>query len=579
MSAQPWPTRPSPAPDSGGGWLLPLGVVMIGSFMAVLDTSIVNVAIPTMQNELGASADQVLWVATGYTLALGVVVPLSGWLADRHGLDRILNVALILFVIGSALCGLATGINAMIAFRILQAVGGGLLPAVSQTMVYRIVPRERIGTAMGVFGLGVIFAPAIGPTLGGYLVEYVNWRLIYFINVPIGALAVVLSLLVLPRFPRLSGQRFDLAGWLTVSTGLFSLLLAFSEGERWHWDSYSIRLLILLGLVSLAVFVVIELYVEEPILDLRVFRSPTFSISAVLVGILVVGLFTSLYYVPLFMQQAQGLGAFQTGLTLLPPALVTMVMMPLSGWLYDRIGARWPVAVGVLLVALSTYLMHAVSLDTPRGLIILWMAIRNLGMGMSLMPVITAALSMVPPEKVSRASAITNIIQRVASALGLAVLGAVLSNHQAQQFADRAALLPAVDPGFPLLHSIASQGQAGVLRLYTVLQLQVFGTALGDVFLLTAGLTALGVPLALMLPQRRPQRATARVPAAVPQVAISVAATPEARMPEPDSGDSQVGPGDAVPIDVPGIPAPWSNEPVGLGRAPAPRLVEGHGRR
>jgi EmrB/QacA subfamily drug resistance transporter len=479
---------------------------MIGSFMAVLDTSIVNVAIPTIQAELGASFDQAEWIATGYTLALGVVVPVSGWLGDRYGLDRVQNVALLLFVAGSALCGLSVSVNEMIVFRILQAVGGGLLPAVSQAMVYRLVPRERIGTAMGVYGLGVIFAPAIGPTLGGWLVEYVNWRLIYYINVPIGLAGALFSYMVLPRFPSAPGRRLDVAGWASIGVGLFALLLGLSEGERWHWDSYGVRLLLVLGVLSLALFVVIELSTDEPLLDLRVFRSRTYTVAAILVALLSNGLFAALFFIPLFLQQGQGLGAFETGLTMLPPALVTVVMMPLSGWLYDRIGARWPAAVGTLLLATSTYLMHGISVSTSRGQFMLWLAIRNLGMGMAFMPIVTVSLSAVPAHLVSRASAINNIVQRVASAFGLAILGAVLTRHEAQQFADRAALLPAVDPGFPLLQQIASQGPRGLLYLYNALQLDVFANALGDVFLLTAGLTALGVPLALLLPERRRRR-------------------------------------------------------------------------
>ncbi|MEA2615551.1 MAG: hypothetical protein QOE72_1334 [Chloroflexota bacterium] len=510
------PRRPRPrsrtavAPAAGQapdrGWLLPLSVVMIGSFMAVLDTSIVNVAIPTIQAELGASFDQAEWIATGYTLALGVVVPVSGWLGDRYGLDRVQNVALLLFVAGSALCGLSVSVNEMIVFRILQAVGGGLLPAVSQAMVYRLVPRERIGTAMGVYGLGVIFAPAIGPTLGGWLVEYVNWRLIYYINVPIGLAGALFSYMVLPRFPSAPGRRLDVAGWASIGVGLFALLLGLSEGERWHWDSYGVRLLLVLGVLSLALFVVIELSTDEPLLDLRVFRSRTYTVAAILVALLSNGLFAALFFIPLFLQQGQGLGAFETGLTMLPPALVTVVMMPLSGWLYDRIGARWPAAVGTLLLATSTYLMHGISVSTSRGQFMLWLAIRNLGMGMAFMPIVTVSLSAVPAHLVSRASAINNIVQRVASAFGLAILGAVLTRHEAQQFADRAALLPAVDPGFPLLQQIASQGPRGLLYLYNALQLDVFANALGDVFLLTAGLTALGVPLALLLPERRRRR-------------------------------------------------------------------------
>jgi EmrB/QacA subfamily drug resistance transporter len=252
---------------------------MIGMFMAILDTSIVNIAIPTIDNQLGASPDLGEWVATGYNLALGVVVPTSGWLGDRFGLERVQTVALILFVIGSALCGLSSSITVMIAFRLFQAIGGGLLPAVSLTIVYRLVPPEKIGVAMGIFGFGTVFAPAIGPALGGFLVQYSSWRLIYFINIPIGIVGAALSYRLLPRFARAPGRRFDLAGWVTIAVSLFSLLLALSEGEKWHWTSYKVLVLLAVGALSLALFVVIELSTERPLLDLGIFKSFNFTIS------------------------------------------------------------------------------------------------------------------------------------------------------------------------------------------------------------------------------------------------------------------------------------------------------------
>ena len=482
--------------------MLPLAVLVVGMFMAVLDTDIVNVAIPRMQSQFGATTDQVQWVATAYTLALGIVVPISGWLGDRYGLDRIYRFALIGFAAGSALCGLAWSLNILIAFRIVQAIGGGLLPAVAQALLYRMVPREKMGTAMGFFGLGVLFAPAVGPTVGGYLVEYVNWRLIFYINIPIAVLGVVAAAAVLPRFPRKGGQRFDGAGFATVATGLFALLLALSEGASWGWTSYRVLILIAVGLLSLALFVVVELSVEQPMLDVRIFRNWYYTNSSLLMAILFAALFAGFFYVPLFLQEGQGLGALQAGLTLLLPALITGMVMPISGQLYDRIGARWPATVGLLLVAYGTYLIHGVTLATSNGQIGLWMSIRSVGLGLSIMPIMTAGMASISSEAVGRASAMNNIVQRVASALGLGVLTAVLTSQQAQQMSDRAVLLPSVAPGFPQLQGMAAQGQAGVLSLYNSTTLQVFGTAVGDIFLLTAGLTAVGVLLALMLPAR-----------------------------------------------------------------------------
>jgi EmrB/QacA subfamily drug resistance transporter len=496
--AAPRPEIPAPA----GGWLLPLVVVMIGSFMALLDTSIVNVATSKIQAEFGASTDQVQWIATGYSLALGIVVPTSGWLGDRFGLKPLYVVSLLGFVAGSALCGLAWNLDSLIVFRVVQAVGGGLLPVLAQTIIYRLVPRDRIGAAMGLYGLGIVVAPAIGPALGGWLVEDVNWRLIFYINVPIGVLGALAAVSILPHFAARRGQRFDLLGFMFIAGGLFALLLAFSEGSSWGWSSYRVLMLVAAGLLSLAVFVVVELSVEQPILDLRVFHNWGFSLSAVLIALISTGLFAGAFYVPLFLQQGEGFGAFQAGLTLLVPAAVMSVLMPISGRLYDRIGARWPGAAGLALVALGTYLLHGIEPQTPRSAIILVSSIRNVGIGLAMMPIMTGAMAAVRADAVAQASAVNNIIQRVSAALGLAVLTSVLTAHQAQQVADGAALLPSVSPGFPQLQQLAAQGQSAVMGLYTALQNQAFGGGLGDVFLLTAGLSAAGALLALMLPSR-----------------------------------------------------------------------------
>ncbi|MEA2671324.1 MAG: hypothetical protein QOG45_1544 [Chloroflexota bacterium] len=486
-----------------------MGVVVVGMFMAVLDTSIVNVAVPRIQTQFGASNDDVQWIVTAYTLSMGVVVPVSGWLGDRFGLRRIYNLAMVLFVIGSALCGLAWGLNSLVGFRILQAVGGGLLPAISMAMVYRIAPRERIGMAMGLYGLGIVFAPALGPTLGGYLVEYVDWRLIFYINVPIGIMGLAAAMLVLPRWPAGTTQRLDAAGFAFVSSSLFSLLLALSEGSNWGWGSYRVLGLLAFGSLTMAIFVVIELSVEHPMLDLRIFRYWAFTNSTLLIGILMAGLMAGFFYVPLFIQQGQGLGAFDTGLILLPSALLTAVLMPISGRLFDRVGARWPAAIGLLITAYGTYLMHDLGADTTRMQVVTWMSIRSMGMGLAMMPIMTGAMTVIPTAKVGRASAVSNIVQRSSAALGLAVLTSVLTSHQAQQMAGRAALLPAVSPGSTSVQGVSGGGPGAMLGLMRGTQVQVFGNAVDDLFLLTAGITAVGVLLAVMLPTGRPRRAPA----------------------------------------------------------------------
>jgi EmrB/QacA subfamily drug resistance transporter len=507
-------THTAPVAPPGGGWGLPLAVLIAGMFMSVLDISIVNVAILTMQNDFGVTTDEIQWVATSYELALGVVVPVSGWLADKFGPTRVYNISLAAFAAFSALCGLAWNLESMIAFRVLQAIPGGILPVVTLTILYRIVPRGKIGSAMGMYGLGIVVAPAIGPTLGGYLVEYVDWRLIFFINVPVGILGVVAALMVLPAYRGARAGRFDVLGFLTIATGLFSLLLALTEGQDWGWTSYPTLILLTVGVLSMALFVVVELEVDEPLLDVRVFRHWAFTNSLLLVAVLSIGLFTVLFYVPLFFQQAQGLGAFETGLLLLPQALVMAVAMPIAGQLYDRIGPRWPAAIGLLVTAIGTYLLCTTTVDSSNSSVMWLLTLRAAGMGLCMMPIMTGGLSVVPPSQVSQASAFNNVVQRTTAALGLAVLTAMVTNQQAQQIGDRTALIPAGAP-MPQLGAQADE-MSGLLAVYQQTQTHVFVSAINDMYIVTAIVTAAGVVLALMLHHGPPQAVPEEAPAAEP---------------------------------------------------------------
>ncbi|HEY0813321.1 MAG TPA: DHA2 family efflux MFS transporter permease subunit [Pseudonocardia sp.] len=481
-----------------GGWGLPLLVLIVGMFMSILDTSIVNVAIPTIQNVFGTTTDDIQWIATSYTLTLGVVVPLSAWLSDRFGVARTYIWALLLFSAGSALCGVAWNLESMVVFRIIQAIPGGILPVVALSMVYRIVPKAKIGQAMGMYGLGIIVAPAIGPTLGGYLVEYVDWRLIFFINVPVGILGAIAAVLVLPKFPSVKAGRFDVLGFVTIAGGLFALLLALSEGQSWGWTSYRIIMLLGAGVILLALFVVVELEVDKPLLDVRVFRYWPFTNSLLLISVLMVGLFAVLFYVPLFLQQAQGLGAFNAGLLLLPQALVMAVLMPIAGRLYDKIGPRWPAVVGLTIVAVGTYLLHNLTLDTSRTEIAELLALRASGMGLAMMPIMTSGVAAVPVDKVGAASAFNNVVQRSAAALGLAVLTAVMTTQRAQMTGDRTSLIGG-DTSMPTLLPGLNGEMVGRYATYTQTQSQVFVAALDQLMIITSVLTLIGVGLAFLL--------------------------------------------------------------------------------
>ncbi|HYZ36235.1 MAG TPA: DHA2 family efflux MFS transporter permease subunit [Pseudonocardiaceae bacterium] len=473
-------------------------MLIIGMFMSVLDTSIVNVAIPTIQNEFGGTTDDVEWVVTGYTLTLGVVVPITAWLADRIGLKQLYNLALLAFAGGSALCGIAGDLNSLVIFRILQAVPGGILPVITLAILLRIVPRHQLGSAMGLYGLGIVFAPGIGPVLGGYLVEYANWRLIFYINVPIGILGALAATLVLPQFPRLAGRRFDLLGFLTVASGLFTLLLATSEGENWGWTSYPILGLFTYSILSLALFVVIELEVADPLLDIRIFRYFAYTNSLILIAVLMTVMYGILFYIPQVLQLVQGWGAFNAGLTVLPQAAVMAVLMPLAGRIYDRIGPRWPATIGLSIVAVSTYLLHTITVDTPRQHIMWLMTLLGVGLGLAFMPILTGGVAVIPLTRTNAASALNNVVQRVSGAIGLAVLTAILTNQRAEQLAGRAALVPATTPT-PHIGDASVPDWLSIYALYQQTQQLAFVRSIDDLFLIATGLSTLAALGALLL--------------------------------------------------------------------------------
>lgn len=491
------------APATAGSaprWGLPLAVLVIGMFMSVLDTSIINVAIPAMQNDFAVSTDQIQWISTSYTLALGVVVPASAWLGERLGLKRLYLITLVSFSAFSALCGMAGGLNSMIVFRILQAVPGGIIPVTCLTMVYRMVPKDKIGAAMGVYGVGIVVAPAVGPTLGGYLVDTFNWRLIFFVNVPVGLLGAAAALAVLPTVPGSPGRRFDLPGFVCIAAGAFALLLAVSEGSTWGWTSYPILMLTAIGIDLVALFVVIELHVEQPLLDVRILRYWPFVNSLLLIAALSIGLFAMLFFLPVFLQEGQNITAFNTGLYLLPESLIMAVMMPIAGRLFDKIGPRWLAAIGLTIAAYGTWLLSRINADITHGEVVLWTCVRGLGNGMAMMPIMTAGLSSLPARYTSSGSAFNTLVQRVSAAFGLAALSALATAQQAQLMANRSALLTGVGATVnPRILAMQNKGPGGLIPLWNELNLQVQAQAYSNGFLIAGACTLVGAVLALFL--------------------------------------------------------------------------------
>ena len=504
------PPRP-PAPEEARGhvahWLVPVLVALIGAFMAILDTSIVNVAIPTMMSVFGVDTASVQWVATAYLLALGVVVPFSGWLGDRLGFKNLYILSMAVFVVGSLMCAVSWSLQILIVARVIQALGGGMIMPTTMAMVYRLVPRDRIGRAMGIFGIALLVAPALGPTLGGYLVEYVDWRWIFTINLPIGVIGILLSWSFLPEFSSAHPGRLDISGSVTSAVALFSLLLALSKGSDWGWGAEPTVMLFFISFVAFVLFIYVELTSENPLLELRVFKYPTFTWANLLIVVSTVGMYAGLFYLPLFLQNIRGLGALETGLLLMPGALVSGMMMPVIGRLYDKVGPRPLVIIGISLLALTTYFFHFLSVETATSTVIVWVMLRGVVMPLANMPAQTAALADIPDALVGRASAVTNIIGRVSGSFGIAVLTSILTTRQAVHRADISWSLTGSNP--TLTATLAklgaafgggSRGRGGAVAYVGGLVTQnSYVNAIDDVFLITAAFTIIALIPAFFL--------------------------------------------------------------------------------
>jgi EmrB/QacA subfamily drug resistance transporter len=491
--------------------------------MSILDTSIVNVATPTMMNVFNADPDSIQWVSTIYMLALGVVIPLSGWLGDLMGFKRLYILSMAAFVAGSLLCALAWDLNSLIGARVIQAIGGGMIMPTTMAMIYRMVPRDKIGSGMGIFGIALLVAPAIGPTLGGYLVEYVDWRWIFTINLPIGVIGMLLAFFVLPEFQSKHPGRLDMGGAVTSAAALFCLLLALTKGADWGWADERTLLLFCASFFSFILFIYIELTSDNPLLDLRVFRYPSFTLANLTIIVTMIGMFSGLFFLPLFLQSIRGIGAMETGLLMLPGALVSGLMMPIIGRLFDKIGARPLVIVGLLLMAFITFLFRNLNLATATTTIMLWTLFRGLVMPLANMPAQTAAMVDIPTEMIGRASAITNIVGRVSSSFGIAVLTAMLTKRQtlhAARLAWEVSPANSTAMGF-LTHAEAAVGggahgkSMALAYLWGIVEKTSFVSAIDDVFIVTAAFTLIALVPAVFLKRSKPAVASQQRQAAM----------------------------------------------------------------
>ncbi|MGQ4484952.1 DHA2 family efflux MFS transporter permease subunit [Streptomyces sp. 372A] len=474
------------SPPGGGGTssdkldskvLLVAGVVVLGGIMSILDITVVSVGLQTFQKEFHATSAQVAWTMTGYTLALASVIPLTGWAADRFGTKRLYLLAVALFAAGSALCAAANSLEMLVAFRVIQGLGGGMLMPLGMTILTRAAGPERVGRVMAVLGIPMLLGPIFGPILGGWLIDVATWHWIFLINLPIGAIALVYAALVLPKDNVEPSETFDWVGVLLLSPGLASFLYGVSSipetGTVW---ATKVLVPAIIGLVLVAAFVPWALRPANihPLIDLRLFQNRDLSVAVIAMSLFAMAFFGASLLFPLYFQQVRGESALDSGLLLAPQGIGAMITMPIAGMLADRIGPGKIVMTGIAVITVGMGMFTQLAADTSYAYIITALFIMGLGMGASMMPIMASALATLREHTVARGSTLMNIVQQVAASIGTALFSVLLTNG---------------------LKDITARTPGGIK--------DQMGDAFASVFLVAAVLIAVCLIPALLLPRRK----------------------------------------------------------------------------
>ncbi|HET9720044.1 MAG TPA: DHA2 family efflux MFS transporter permease subunit [Solirubrobacteraceae bacterium] len=477
------------------GLLLVAGVVVLGTVMSILDTTVVNVAINTLAATFHTTLPTIQWVATGYTLALATVIPLSGWIADRFGTKRLYMASITLFVLGSALSGLAQSATEIIVFRVIQGLGGGMIMPAGMTILTKAAGPQRIGRVMAILGIPMMLGPILGPVLGGWLVTDVSWRWIFFINAPLGVVALICALRVLPRDIGHAEEKLDLVDLLLASPGLAVLIYGLANSDPGGFGQAKVLIPIATGLVLLALFVVHALRARNPLIDLRLFSDRIFTTSSVALVLMIISVFGSFLLLPLYLQEVRGESALNSGLLLIPQGIGSMVMMPVAGILSDKIGSGRIAPFGLIIIGVSVLWLTGVGAHTPYWQLEIDLFVNGIGLGLTMMPIFTGAIQTITDAAAARASALLNIIQQAGASVGTSVLSVLLASAIAGRLG-------------------AHAGGAGA-ALSPALRTRVaapMAHAFGQTFWWALALIGVALLASLFLPKQRPTHAGGAAP-------------------------------------------------------------------
>ncbi len=500
-----------------------LANVMIGTFMAVLDATIVNVALPKIMASFGAGIDKIEWVLTAYMLAMAVMLAVSAWLADRFGYKRMYFFGLMLFTFGSFLCGFSHNEDMLIFSRVIQGLGAGAIQPIGMAIVTREFPPGQRGVALGFWTVAAAASASFGPLIGGYLVDNFSWQLIFDINVPIGIIGLFVTVVIQKEYINKKTRKFDIVGFIAAIIFLPLTLYALSEGNATTnsagWHAPYVLLSFAVAIIAFAIFIGNEILVKEPLIDLKLFSYYNFSISNFIMLMFGVGMFGSIFLLPLYLQNSLGYTAIQAGAVFLPIGIIQGAISPVAGIFGDKTNLKIPIVIGIILLAASFYMNSYLSYLTEHWYIMFALYLRGLGMGMMFAPLSAISLLEIPRDKMAQASGLINVVRQLGGSFGVALLSTILAtrvNFHSQLYGG------AIDSGSQIFRTttahiighieqtagstFAMAQKQGMIAIMEHVNRQAFIQGIDDDFLIAAIITIAGVIPVMWLKGKRKKK-------------------------------------------------------------------------
>jgi EmrB/QacA subfamily drug resistance transporter len=466
-----------------------LTVMLLGAFVAILNQTLMNVALPEMMIDLEISANTAQWLTTGYMLVNGVLIPVTAFLIERFTTRQLFLTSMGLFAGGTLICAVAPDFSILLLGRVVQAAGAGIIMPLLMIVILTIFPIAKRGQAMGLIGLAMTFAPAIGPTLSGWIVQNYSWRVLFYIVLPIAIIDFLIAAVLLKNVTNQTFPKIDLTGIILSTLGFGGLLYGFSSAGSLGWTSIEVITTLIIGIITLGLFIRRQMTVKNPMLEFRVFKYNMFTLTTIINVIITMAMFAGMILVPIYLQNIRGFTPLESGLLLLPGAILMGIMSPITGWIFDKIGAKWLSVIGLAITTFTTWEFSELTDHTTYTFLIIIYTARMFGMSMLMMPIMTAGLNQLPQRLNAHGTAVSNTFKQVSGALGTAFLVTVMTN-QTEKHVTEMATAAGVTPD-------AKQEMGYIIKEATI-------QGINDAFVVATGLSVLALLLAFFIKRVKP---------------------------------------------------------------------------